>query len=241
MVFPGSANLRIRQRTQAINALRGHLGAFGQSCRRVPRTQRDCSPSSKDPESGPARRCHCHVDGAGRSAHPSGDGDLQSRCRDRQSREGDRGCATVDDCTRDRPPDCHGHRGPGPAARDVPQGARLRAWLGLTPRQHSPGGKQRLGATTKMGERSLRRRLGIIAANSVIIKRHIPAAALPGKWLARMPTRKPQMLVRAVTCPPDVPCSSRVSFGVDVGSVSGWASARRASDGGARCLARNAA
>jgi transposase len=29
------------------------------------------------------------------------------------------------------------------------------AWLGLTPRQHSTGGKQRLGATSKMGERSL--------------------------------------------------------------------------------------
>lgn len=29
------------------------------------------------------------------------------------------------------------------------------AWVGLTPRQHSTGGKQRLGATTKMGERSL--------------------------------------------------------------------------------------
>ena len=31
------------------------------------------------------------------------------------------------------------------------------AWPGLVPRQHSTGGKQRLGATTKMGERSLRR------------------------------------------------------------------------------------
>ena len=30
------------------------------------------------------------------------------------------------------------------------------AWLGLTPRQHSTGGKQRLGATTKMAERSLK-------------------------------------------------------------------------------------
>jgi hypothetical protein len=38
------------------------------------------------------------------------------------------------------------------------------AWLGLTPRQHSTGGKQRLGATTKMGDRSLRRLL-IIGAN----------------------------------------------------------------------------
>lgn len=69
------------------------------------------------------------------------------------------------------------------------------AWLGLTPRQHSTGGKQRLGATTKMGERSLRRLL-IIGANSVIIKRHCHASARPGIWLARMLERKPTMLVR---------------------------------------------
>lgn len=58
------------------------------------------------------------------------------------------------------------------------------AWLGLVPRQHSTGGKQRLGATTKMGERSLRRLL-IIGANSVIIKRHVHAAAKPGTWARR--------------------------------------------------------
>jgi len=69
------------------------------------------------------------------------------------------------------------------------------AWLGLVPRQHSTGGKQRLGATTKMGERSLRRLL-IIGANSVIIKRHVHAEARPGTWLAGMLSRKPPMLVR---------------------------------------------
>ena len=69
------------------------------------------------------------------------------------------------------------------------------AWLGLTPRQHSTGGKQRLGATTKMGERSLRRLL-ILGANSVIIKRHVHATARPGTWLAGMLSRKPPMLVR---------------------------------------------
>ncbi|MER5174058.1 transposase, partial [Thioclava sp. CPCC 100088] len=68
-------------------------------------------------------------------------------------------------------------------------------WLGLTPRQHSTGGKQRLGATTKMGERSLRRLL-IIGANSVIIKRRCLAAAQPGTWLDSMLRRKPPMLVR---------------------------------------------
>jgi transposase len=69
------------------------------------------------------------------------------------------------------------------------------AWLGLTPRQHSTGGKQRLGATTRMGERSLRRLL-IIGANSVIIKRQVHAAARPGTWLGGMLAKKPPMLVR---------------------------------------------
>jgi transposase len=75
------------------------------------------------------------------------------------------------------------------------KGRDFAAWLGLTPRQHSTGGKQRLGATTKMGERSLRRLL-IIGANSVIIKRHCHTSARPGTWLARMLERKPPMLVR---------------------------------------------
>ena len=63
------------------------------------------------------------------------------------------------------------------------RGRDFAAWLGLTPRQHSTGGKQRLGATSRMGERSLRRLL-ILGANSVIIKRHVHAAARPGTWLA---------------------------------------------------------
>ena len=46
-----------------------------------------------------------------------------------------------------------------------------------------------------MGERSLRRLL-IIGASIVIIKRHIRAAAPPGTWLDGMLTRKPPMLMR---------------------------------------------
>ena len=46
-----------------------------------------------------------------------------------------------------------------------------------------------------MGERSLRRLL-IIGANSVIIKRHTHRAAQPGTWLGNLLTRKPPMLVR---------------------------------------------
>lgn len=46
-----------------------------------------------------------------------------------------------------------------------------------------------------MGERSLRRLL-IIGANSVIIKRHIHRDAEPGTWLDNLLSRKPPMLVR---------------------------------------------
>lgn len=74
------------------------------------------------------------------------------------------------------------------------RGRDFAAWLGLVPRQHSTGGKQRLGSTTKMGERSLRRLL-IIGANSVV-KWRARKGAVPGSWLAKMLAHKPPMLVR---------------------------------------------
>src|SRR5579859_3428315 len=40
-------------------------------------------------------------------------------------------------------------------------------WLGLTPLQRSMGGKQKLGGTSKMGERTLRRLL-IIGSSAVV-------------------------------------------------------------------------
>jgi transposase len=46
-----------------------------------------------------------------------------------------------------------------PAAETFKSGRDFAAWLGLTPLQKSTGGKQRLGATSKMGERTLRRLL----------------------------------------------------------------------------------
>jgi transposase len=46
-----------------------------------------------------------------------------------------------------------------------------------------------------MGERSLRRLL-IVGANSVIIKRYVHASARPDTWLGGVLKRKPPMLVR---------------------------------------------
>ncbi len=67
------------------------------------------------------------------------------------------------------------------------------AWLGLTPRQHSSGGKERLGRTTKMGERSLRRLLILGASSVTKVAARDPSRA--SAWLASMLARKPRMLI----------------------------------------------
>ena len=67
------------------------------------------------------------------------------------------------------------------------------AWLGLTPRQHSTGGKERLGAISKMGERTLRRLL--IIGSSAVVLQASRRGAPRGSWLEQMLARKPRMLV----------------------------------------------
>ena len=54
-----------------------------------------------------------------------------------------------------------------PSAATFKRGRDFAAWLGLTPLQRSSGGKQKLGETSRMGERTLRRLLIIGASASV--------------------------------------------------------------------------
>ncbi len=74
------------------------------------------------------------------------------------------------------------------------KGRDFAAWIGLAPRQHSTGGKTRLGKISKMGQRDLRRLL-IIGAMSAIQAAQKRGGAPDGSWLARMLARKPKMLV----------------------------------------------
>ena len=69
-----------------------------------------------------------------------------------------------------------------PAANIFRRGRDFAAWLGLVPRQHSSGGKERLGRTTKMGERSLRRLLTLGASSVTKVAARDPDKA--GAWLA---------------------------------------------------------
>ena len=67
----------------------------------------------------------------------------------------------------------------------------LAAWIGLTPKPHSTGGKERLGRISKMGNRYIRRLL-YLGAMGVIIARKRRA---PGDdWLWQLIARKPVKL-----------------------------------------------
>ena len=187
--------LLIRQRTQAINALRGHLTEYGWVVPQGATNARRLVELVADEESGlpaPARASLSVLT----TTLAQLDGQIETLDAeiDRRARENEvaRRLMTIPGI------------GPliataiavlAPPPETFRKARDFAAWLGLTPRQHSTGGKQRLGATTKMGERSLRRLL-IIGANSVIIKRHCHASARPGTWLAGMLERKPPMLVR---------------------------------------------
>lgn len=71
-------------------------------------------------------------------------------------------------------------------------GRNYAAWLGLTPRAHSSGGKERLGGISKAGNRYLRRLLYLGAMAQISARR----GKKPGAdWLWRMLERKPVKLV----------------------------------------------
>jgi transposase len=80
-----------------------------------------------------------------------------------------------------------------PPASTFRRGRDFAAWVGLTPSPHSTGGKQKLGAISKMGERTLRRLL-IIGGISVVHKA-IKHWTSSGSWLGRMLERKRRMFV----------------------------------------------
>ena len=68
----------------------------------------------------------------------------------------------------------------------------LAAWIGLTPKPHSSGGKEKLGKITKMGNRYLRRLLYLGALAQITHRSRKPAGE---DWLWKMLQRKPVKLV----------------------------------------------
>jgi transposase len=79
-----------------------------------------------------------------------------------------------------------------PDATSFRSGRQFAAWLGLTPRPHSSGGKQRLGGISKQGDGYIRRLL-VIGATAVI--RFARRDNASKTWAARLLECKPARLV----------------------------------------------
>jgi transposase len=159
-------DLRVKQRTQIINALRGHLTEFGIVV-------------AKGPAHVP-QRVRAVEDGAEpipELARPILQGLIEMlQALDDRIAGLDRAIAQrakEDETARRRmtlpgvgPVTATALAALAPPAETFTRGRDCAAWVGLTPLPHSTGGKQKLGATSKMGERTLRRVL-ILGASGV--------------------------------------------------------------------------
>ena len=75
-------------------------------------------------------------------------------------------------------------------------GRHFAAWLGLAPREHSTGGKQRLGRLSKADNERLRQLL-VVGAMAVI--RHAkPGSKSASAWLLQLLERRPRKVAGVV-------------------------------------------
>lgn len=73
-------------------------------------------------------------------------------------------------------------------------GRHLAAWAGLTPKEHSTGGKQRMGGISRAGNERLRVLL-VAGATSMINAAMRPSSKLMTEWLRALLQRKPRKVV----------------------------------------------
>ena len=78
-------------------------------------------------------------------------------------------------------------------ARQFKSARHFAAWLGLTPRSHSTGGKERLGGISKQGDPYLRRLL--VTGATCVIRYARRKAPGEGEWVKALLARRPARLV----------------------------------------------
>jgi transposase len=187
-------DLLVRQRTQIINALRGHLAEFGIVAARGPARVPQLVQAVEDPDEPIPELARPILQMLVETLHRLDeqiallDHEVAQRAKENETA---RRLMTIPGVG---PVTAVALAALAPPAETFTRGRDFAAWIGLTPLQHSTGGKQKLGATSKMGERTLRRLL-IIGA-SAVVRWAARNGAPAGSWMARMIARKPPMLVR---------------------------------------------
>ena len=183
-------DLLVRQRTQLINAVRGHLAEFGiveaQGAWNLPRVLAHLETEGELPEVARQilRLLAAQLDEAEQRIE---DLDAQIAAWHKASPASQR-LATIP--------------GIGPLVATAitatiadpstfRSGREFAAWLGLVPRQRSTGGKQRLGRISREGDGYIRRLL-IIGAQAVLLR---SKAAHADPWVQGLLARRPRLVV----------------------------------------------
>ena len=186
-------DLLVGQRTQIINAIRGHLAEYGLIAPQGPSHVDQLIAQIEDPSSGipdPARSCLAVLVETLRALQgkiAALDTEIAARAKR------DDGARRLMSIPGIGPLIATAIEALAPPVETFRSGRDFAAWVGLTPLQRSTGAQERLGKISRMGERTLRRLL-IIGASGVVRwarRKGVPA----GSWLARMLARKPPMLV----------------------------------------------
>lgn len=186
-------DMLVGQRTQLINGLRGHLAEYGMIAPQGPAHIERLIGQIEDPDSSlpqSARTCLQVLVDTLRALRERIDRlDAEIAVRAKQD-DAARRLMTIPGIG---PLIATAIQALAPNLETFRSGRDFAAWVGLTPLQKSTGGKSKLGRTSRMGERTLRRLL-IIGASGVVRwarRKGVPA----GSWLGSMLARKPPMLV----------------------------------------------
>ena len=183
-----SRDLMVRQRTMLINALRGHLAEYGivtglgaagvVASLKALHEEQDRFPAHA--------RSALHGIAAQLRALASEIERLEAQILDwHRNDETSRRLATIPGIG---PITASAIAAAVPDASLFRSGRQFAAWLGLTPRANSSGGKERLGGITKQGDGSLRRLLVVGSTAVMRMTRKSPARQ---PWMAGLLERKP--------------------------------------------------
>jgi transposase len=182
----------VRQRTQLINALRGHLAEFGLIFPQGPTHLKQVATVLEDETTevpGTVREmAQLYLDQIELLTSKIDDLTLRLKDATRENAEMRRLC-TVPGVG---PVTAGALMAFAPDLRTFSSGRNFAAWLGLVPRQRSTGGKTRLCGMSKMGQADIRKLL-IVGAMSRI-RWIIRKGVLPDNWLGQLVGRKPRMV-----------------------------------------------
>ena len=190
----GVRDLLVRQRTQTINALRGHLAEFGVVAPQGPVHVRRLA-LALEGEVGallPGQVCELGrllLEQIAELDRKIAEQDKELRAAAREDEEAAR-AMTVPGVG---PVTAMALQALAPPLAGFRRGRDFSAWLGLVPRQHTTGGKPRLGKVSKMGQRDLRRLL--VVGAMAVIRNTVRHGVVPDPWLAGMLARKPRKVV----------------------------------------------